>query len=46
MGQLYQRMEERLKLEGYSYRTQKTYLQYMRQFAALLQERPAAVSSF
>jgi len=33
-------MEERLKLQGYSYGTQKTYLQHMRQFVTYYRKDP------
>ncbi|HID95056.1 MAG TPA: hypothetical protein EYP53_03235 [Candidatus Latescibacteria bacterium] len=45
MGELQQRMEERLKLEGYSYRTRKTYLQHMRRFVAYHRKDPRQLAA-
>jgi hypothetical protein len=44
MGQLRDRMEEDLKLGGYSPSTRKIYLLYARQFAGFHQRSPAEMS--
>ena len=44
MGQLRDRMEEDLKLGGYSASTRKIYLLYARQFAGFHRRSPAEMS--
>ncbi len=38
-------MEEQLKLEGYSYRTRKTYLQHMKQLVAYHKKDPRQLAA-
>lgn len=45
MGELQQRMEERLKLEGYSYRTRKTYIQHIKLFVAYHKKDPRQLAA-
>ncbi len=45
MGELRRQMEERLKLEGYSYRTRKRYLQHMRRFVAYHRKNPRQLAA-
>ncbi|MCD6169386.1 MAG: tyrosine-type recombinase/integrase [Candidatus Latescibacteria bacterium] len=45
MGELQQRMEERLKLEGYSYGTRKTYIQHMKLFVAYHKKDPRQLAA-
>ena len=45
MGELRQQMEERLKLEGYSYRTRNRYLQHMRRFVAYHRKNPRQLAA-
>ena len=42
MGQLQQQIEKRLKLEGYSYRTRKIYIQHMKLFVAYHTKDPGS----